>query len=215
VVLAAFGQSNSQNFGEAKHVAGPQVVVLDWRDGFCYPAADPLRGTSGEGGSLWSRVGDGLVARTGRPVVIVTFGAGNSKVADWTSSPLADKIDSVGATLAKANLSPTWVIWQQGETDAWTSPPTTGEDYESKLRVVATHALAKIGRRIIAAMSFCSGPGQPALRAAVERLIEEGVVERGADFDTNVSAPGDRIENCHLSAVGLDKGAALWLEVLR
>ena len=60
-VLFVFGQSNSANAARDRYVTGHEVINFNPHDGKCYQTQDPLLGPDGRGGSVWGRLGDGLV----------------------------------------------------------------------------------------------------------------------------------------------------------
>ena len=60
-VLFAFGQSNASNRGPVKRRGKPGFLNFNIFDGKCYPALDPLLGSDGEGGNVWTALGNQLI----------------------------------------------------------------------------------------------------------------------------------------------------------
>src|SRR4029453_1370955 len=78
----AFGQSNSANFGENPRTAGE--AVFNFHKGKLYAAQDPLLGADGAGGSVWTRLGDRLIATKRYDAVVwLTLGVGGSAITPW------------------------------------------------------------------------------------------------------------------------------------
>ncbi len=80
-VLFVFGQSNSANAARDRYVTGHEAINFNPHDGKWYQTQDPLLGPDGRGGSVWGRLGDGLV-REGlyRRVLIVPIGIGGTQL---------------------------------------------------------------------------------------------------------------------------------------
>ena len=64
-----------------RYVTGHEAINFNPHDGKCYQTQDPLLGPDGRGGSVWGRLGDGLV-REGlyRRVLIVPIGIGGTQL---------------------------------------------------------------------------------------------------------------------------------------
>jgi hypothetical protein len=102
MVALVFGQSNSANHGGTPRRAGPQVY--SFAEGRLYHAQDPLPGASGTRGSVWTRLGDQLVAIQRYPaVVFIPIGVGNTQIARWT--PTGDLFPRVVAAMAEHHSS--------------------------------------------------------------------------------------------------------------
>jgi hypothetical protein len=118
MVAVAFGQSNAANWGETPRTAtGP---VYNFYDGKLYLAEDPLLGAAGTGGSVWTRLGDEIVARGWYDaVVFVPLGQASAEIARWApDGDLHDRITRSLDQLDEIGLPVTHLLWHQGEDDA-------------------------------------------------------------------------------------------------
>ena len=118
-VILAMGQSNAGNYGETLYRPVQPVFNFNWNDGKCYRAEDPLLGSTGDRGSVWTRLGDALVeTKRFKQVVIVPVGVGGSSVRDW-AGPDGPSQRAVRASeaLGRVGLHVTHVLWHQGEAD--------------------------------------------------------------------------------------------------
>lgn len=215
-VLFAFGQSNSANFGQTRHTATDRVLNFSIHDGRCYPAVDPLLGADGNGGSVWGRVGDALIAEGAFDrVLVVPFGIGSTGIAEWTTGGrLHPRIAFAARQLALAGITPTHVLWHQGENDARRNTPA--EDY-TRMFAEMVHALRGYGIHapvFPAVATLCNDLGSDTLRAAQRALPQriDGVYP-GPDTDT-LSDMRDRIDYCHFSDRGMQAYARLWTEAI-
>jgi hypothetical protein len=209
MVVLALGQSNAGNHGSPPSRVPIEVVVGDE----CFVSADPLPGSTGNGGSIWSRLPAALRrAGSDRPVVIAAMGIDATSIDQWTAptSPLRNLLQSRLRAMARAGLLPDVVLWQQGEADARAN--TTSEQYDDRLRELAG-ALAAGGSGapiVLARSTVCrSGPHQAIRRAAFETVANDKRFRLGPDTD---ALRGERFrgDGCHLSGAGLDEAAEMW-----
>ena len=94
-------------------------------------AADPLLGTDGMGGSFATRLGDMLIQR-GRydRVILVPIARGGASLS-FLNNEGAELTTNGVAKLTAAGLTPTHILFQQGESDALMT--TTAEEYAALL----------------------------------------------------------------------------------
>lgn len=125
-IFICAGQSNSANQGTP--AATPVSDRVSARESpsenqWAF-AADPLPIAEGTMGSVWSRLGDLIVAEEDVPVGFVSLGRNNSRVIDWNLNTLNNltflqpAVRSFPANGFKAFL------WHQGEADGSTSAAT-------------------------------------------------------------------------------------------
>src|SRR5690606_20036310 len=78
-----------------------------------------LLGSTGDRGSVWTRLGDALIESGGfEQVLIIPIGVGGSSVRDWAGpdGPAARAVRASKA-LNRFGLRITHVLWHQGEAD--------------------------------------------------------------------------------------------------
>jgi hypothetical protein len=217
MIALVAGQSNAANHGEAKYA--PEAPVFALHEGKLFRAADPLPGATGDGGSIWSRLGELLIrARRYDAVVFIARADAGTKIAEWAPgggrhATLRQGIDEARA----AGLTITHMLWQQGESDA--EDGTTQSDYVrlfhemlASIRAahvdapvyvaVATHLWGRRHGRQIAAIQDAQG----------ELVDEAHGIRRGPNIDTLGNRY--RYDGGHLSEEGLMRAAQLWLEAL-
>lgn len=213
-VLFTFGQSNSANFGQTRHTASDKVLNFNIHDGKCYPAEDPLQGADGDGGSVWGLVGDALIASGAfDQVLIVPFGIGGTSIADWTAGGrLHPRVAFAARQLARAGITPTHVLWHQGENDARRRTPAAEYTRMFKALVDALRSYGIDAPVFPAVATLCEDLGSDTLRAA-QRALPEHVagVYPGPDTDT-LSDMRHRFDYCHFSQQGLQAHARLWTD---
>ena len=214
LVALTFGQSNSANFVRGRHRA--KYAVFYVADGRCYAAEDPLPGADGDGGSVWSRLGDLLIA-SGRyeRVVFAGIGVANSAVSSWSpGGELHPKLMDTLKGLVGTGLTPTHLLWHQGETDR--SRHTTGAAYQARFReLVQAIRQAKIAAPILVAVaSYCHGDSSAQITGAQAALVSRRLnIYAGPNTD-HYTAPEDRADDCHFSALGAERVAAAWFAAL-
>ncbi len=220
-VLFAFGQSNSANAARDRYVPIHDVVNFNPHDGRCYRAEDPLLGPDGSGGSVWGRVGDGLI-RDGlyRQVMIVPIGIGGTELARW--APGADlhvRVERTAAMLARIGIRPTHVLWHQGESNVFADTPAEGYVERFGALAAALPALGIDAPILPAVATRCElqGPQPTAerIRRAQRSLPERFAnVRPGPDTD-GIAGPLYRPDGCHFTHKGIDAHAGLWVQAIR
>jgi hypothetical protein len=215
MVALVLGQSNAANFGESRHNAGPGVYNLYRRT--LYYARDPLRGANGEGGSVWTRLGDKLIAsKLYDTVIFVPAAIGATEIARW--APDGDLHPLILKAIEDARyrrLKITHIFWHQGESDAYLH--TSKLDYQKRFLAL----LASIREHGVDAPTFVSVatrcgqyPMNPDIQFAQMELVNPA---QGIFAGPNTDALGDefRVAGCHFNNDGLLRFADLWLAQIK
>jgi len=215
MVALVFGQSNAGNWGESPRTAGPRV--FSFFRGRYARAKDPLPGANGNGGSVWTRLGDKLIdTKLYDRVVFVPAAIGATQISEWAPGGILHKdllrnIDEA----TEAGYTFTHLLWHQGESDAVLG--TSTQEYEERFRSM----LASIRQQGVDAPAFvavttrCSAfIPNPEIRQAQQDLVNpaQGIF---AGPDTDMLDETFRFDSCHFSNEGLDMHANLWLKVIR
>jgi Carbohydrate esterase, sialic acid-specific acetylesterase len=213
LVLLALGQSNAGNHGALQ--ASERVVVI--ADGKCVWASDPLPGSTGSGGSIWSRLPRSIRLRgSERPVVLSVMGIDATSIEDWTAprSDLRQHLILRLQEMARLNLMPDLVLWQQGEADARAHVSTAR--YQAGLTGLA-EVLQAGGSRVpilLARSTLCrSKPDEAIRKAAANMVAVDARFRLGPDTDA-LQGGEYRIDGCHLSLAGLDEAAMAWAKAV-
>jgi hypothetical protein len=215
-VLLTAGQSNAANYGQMPVAPRDSVFNFNWFDGRCYRARDPLLGPDGNGGSVWTRLADLLVARGDYDqVLIAPIAVGGSALRRWVpGGDLHRRLVETDERLDAAGLRVTHVLWHQGERDAELG--TSSEDYARQFGELVG-ALRELGidAPVYAAVaSACGGPRSEAVRTAQRSLpLRFEGVRAGPDTDA-LDTLRDRYDACHFSDAGLDAHANAWLDAV-
>ena len=212
MVALVFGQSNAANFGESRRTAGPRVSVF--ANGKFVRAADPLPGANGIGGSVWTRLGDKLIA-SGRfdRVIFIPAAVGGTEIADWTPEVKKHfKLVEAQVRAAQARgLTITHMFWHQGESDA--ALLIHPSDYRVRFMDML-RGLRELGVDapvFVAQATRCGGyPENKDIRWVQRDIVNHSLgIWQGPDTDSLGSE--FRHDGCHFSTRGLDAHAELWL----
>lgn len=215
-ILLTFGQSNSANFGESRYTATEAVANFNLHDGQCYRTEDPLLGADGDGGSPWGRLGDRLIeSGSFDRVLLAPFGIGGTTLQEWTSGGrLHPRVEHAVRQLQQAGITPTHILWHQGEDDARDRTPKNVYITMFAALVGALRSYGVEAPVFPAVASICRDQGSDTIRAAQRDLPHRiAGVYPGADTDT-LSDMSERHDLCHFSEQGLDRHAGLWEEVI-
>jgi len=210
-IIVVHGQSNAANYGSTRHSAREAVDNFDPATGKCFAAIDPLLGTDGIGGSFATRLGDILI-QSGRydHVVLVPIARGSSSIS-FLNNEGASLITNGISKLKAAGLTPTHILFQQGEQDARLT--TSTEQYVSQLHQLVTRfrAAGFDAPFYLSRSTKCGGGEQnaAAVRAGQLSAINDALnIRQGPDTDT-IGNDG-RADGCHMNGVGTLANAALW-----
>ncbi|MCP9849788.1 sialate O-acetylesterase [Cyanobium sp. Morenito 9A2] len=208
-MLVVIGQSNAGNHGHPPARAGVNAYALSAQG--LHRLVDPLPGSSGTGGSPWSRwAALRQLADPGQQVVVASIAQGSSQVVDWINvGAHSQRLPALHAQLKRQGLSVDALVWHQGETEAW-----GGDDPKA----YAAHLgawLASVRRLGIQAPIFVcqtSRDGQgvvnPAIRAAQASVWDARAgIYAGADTDSLGAA--FRSDGVHFNDKGLEAFAAM------
>jgi Carbohydrate esterase, sialic acid-specific acetylesterase len=208
MVAVAFGQSNAGNQAQYRHRA--RANVLNFFDGSCFRAKDPLLGAEGMRGSIWTLMGDSLSERFDY-VVVAPVAVGSTRIAHWNGA-LAERLEERLAALKAGGYRVTHFLWQQGEADAGVTPAS---EYAAALS-----ALIARSRRDFPAAGFwvaqasrCGTLADPGIRRAQSEVVAPGLgIYPGPNTDT---IPREqRFDGCHFARSGQERAARLWAEAI-
>ncbi len=216
-ILLLMGQSNAANSGgrESRYRAIHDVINFNWVNGKCYRAEDPLLGTDGEGGTIWTRLGDELIENAGyRQVVLVDIAASGTQIRTWAgeNGPARRAVDAA-QKLRHLGRRFTHVLWHQGEAD-WATPPAV---YIRLFKEMATYLRTNSVEApiFVAQSTVCAARRSPGIQRAqydLPNLVEN--VFPGANADTVDRFRDRQADFCHFKASGLAQLARLWRQAI-
>jgi hypothetical protein len=217
-VLLIIGQSNGGNHGDVRHAAKGPVYNFNPFDGYCYRANDPLLGATGDGGSPWCLLGDGLVADgLASSVLLAPLCVGGAAVAEWApGGPYNHRMSYCLRRLREVGFSPTHVLWHQGEADALYG--TKAEIYCQAFQemIASLRELDITAPVYVAIASHFSIPPGYAAQQRVIRQAQRSLRNPDADIflgpDTDMI--GHRYDGCHIGGEGIVAHANAWRRVL-
>jgi Carbohydrate esterase, sialic acid-specific acetylesterase len=214
-VILALGQSNAANFGPRASSIRSRPAVVNFFDGSCYAAEDPLLGADGEGASVWTLVGDRLIAVGDFDhVVLATFALASTSIEAWTQQQyFSRRLARIVGDLKASRLEPTMIFWFQGEAD--NQARTTANDYARRFETLsrAIRARGLVAPIYVSRTSICQIPASAELRVAHEKVLRIDGVKAGPD--TDALGYESRWDGCHFSDEGLERLARLWVDAVR
>ncbi len=194
-VLLVVGQSNAANYGDAPHTGSAHI---NFYEGRCYPARDPLLGASGDRAAVWTRLGGG-------PYLIAPVAKGGSLMWHWRpGGPLFPRLERTLGQLRAAGLDPDHVLVVQGESEG--SSGHDPEGYERAAVRLLTYLRATGATIWFATTSRCRSAPNASIRLAQERARRATGTLAGPDLDR---IP-DRANICHFGPGGLHRIASEW-----
>jgi Carbohydrate esterase, sialic acid-specific acetylesterase len=220
-VIVTLGQSNAANYALARYTAKHDVRNFDLYNGHCYKAEDPLLGASGALGNFAGPLADLLIERgLYTRVIIAPIAMGGSTVEEWADEGVFNRrILVLIRRLFDASLTPTAILWHQGEGNSGVGDSHGRQYRKNLLEVIATFREYGISAPFFVALATKCG-GYPTPSGHNIREGQASTVNRldnvflGPDTDTL----GDEYrgkEHCHFNGAGLLRHAAMWADVLQ
>ncbi len=225
IVLLALGQSNAANYTGAMVQSTYGGAVMNYYQGRCYVAADPLLGADGNSGSLWTELANRLIS-TGQAdrVMIVPLAVGGSSMIHW--QPGGDLYQELGRlidALEADHISITDTVWVQGEAERYSDSPfyEHAEKYASALKsIIALTRKYGISRFYVSMTSSCSNQAYPSKptrsirEAQMSVLSTKDQIFSGPDID-GINEYADRFDACHLTLEGASKAIVQLMASIR
>lgn len=209
-VIVAIGQSNAANTG-GHRFQNSDKKILNFFNGQCFIASDPMLGATENRGSLWIPFAQSY--KQEKTILLVTFAMGATRVDQWLDpADLATHFDQNMAQLDAAGFVPDVFIWVQGESDI----STKVSDYTHNLKsfLAAIKSKYQNSKIAISGSSYCGGHQSKALRSAQRKVARKlDLIWLGSTDAFNQSQY--RYDDCHLSQQGLEKVAKQFSQVLR
>lgn len=222
VVLLVLGQSNAANAGGEKYTS-PCSQTQNFYNGNVFPLADPLQGSNGDGGSVWSRLGQQLVENNfAGHVIIAPAAIGGTRIEQWIQGgDLHHLIVETVASLQSKNLKVTHVLWHQGESNhtlynTQLTATQNAEAYRQNFLLLVQQLRAMgVDAPIFPAMTSRCGnsPSDTALIRAQKALANNALgIFNGPN--TDILGSEYRYDNCHFNGLGLKVHALLWANAI-
>jgi hypothetical protein len=220
-VIVTLGQSNAANYALVRYTPKHDVLNFDLYDGRCYKARDPLLGASGAGGNFATPLADMLIERGFyTQVIIAPIAMGGSTVEEWADEGMFNRrILVLIRRLFDAGLTPTQILWHQGEGNPGAGDSHGRQYRKNLLEVIATFRTYGISAPFFVALAAKCG-ADPKPDADYIREGQASAVNPLNNVflgpDTDILGDAYRDENCcHFNAAGLLRHAAMWADVLQ
>ena len=210
-VIIGFGQSNSAN--HAGHRFETNKDIVNFYNGKCYVASDPLLGATGSSGSVWIPLSEELNIKD-KTIVLSTFGVSGTKVSDWLNDDYLmpfykENISSLKSFYKKPNA----VVWMQGSADRETDLDSLDMDIRNFLSILSSD-FNKSNIYIIPS-TYCNK--NPSF--VINNIYMKHSKSLGAVFIDNVDELNQislRYDDCHYSERGIRalavKIASYWIK---
>jgi hypothetical protein len=222
LLLLVMGQSNAANAGEKLYTSHCNNT-FNFFGGTVFLLADPLKGSNGAGGSVWSRLADKIVERNFAATVIVAPCAiGGTKIEQWIPGGeynylIAETVNS----LHSKGLKVTQVLWHQGESNhvllsGGLDAQQNAANYTTNFYLLVNY-LRSIGvdAPVYNALATrCVGEPDYVLQEAQRHLANDSMkIYTGPN--TDMLGNEFRYDKCHFNEQGLNLHAEMWLEAIR
>jgi hypothetical protein len=220
-VIATLGQSNAANYALKQYSPKHDVRNFNLYDGHCYKAEDPLLGASGTLGNFATPLADMLIERgLYSRVIVAPIAMGGSMVEQWAEEGVFNRrILVLIRRLFDAGLTPTLILWHQGEGNSGAGDSHGRQYRKNLLEVIATFRRYAVSAPFFVALATKCG-AYPRLNGDNIREGQATTVNPldnvflGPDTDTLGDEYRDP-DHCHFNAAGVLRHAAMWADVLQ
>ena len=206
-VIVGFGQSNSAN--SAGHRFESKKDIVNFYNGKCYVASDPLLGATGRSGSVWIPFSERLNLKD-KTIVLSTFGVGGTKVSDWLNDDYLmpfykENIDSLSKVYDKPNA----VVWIQGESDVSTPNELYSEQLKDWFEILKTDF--SHSNIYVTGTSYCGNKSNESVLVE-QRKQAENIDAVYVGSTDKLIQQSYRYDDCHFSEKGAKALASLIAE---
>jgi hypothetical protein len=240
-VFLIIGQSNAANFSSSLRNGLHGLQNFNAFDGNCYKAADPLLGNTGEGGTIWTELGNKLISSGHYDrIILAPVAVAGSSINRWSDPrDLGARLQLAVQSLKTAKLEPTHILFIQGEADhkaaaSWARLRPSdfvrtnddGPDYSMRTGVYIARfismldGLRKAGVQaplFLAQKTRCGDPRDriegPVSRAQRSLIVDHKDIYPGPNINEFEDGSYDS-DLCHLSKVGIDNAVKGWIKML-
>ena len=209
------GQSNAGSHG----ILPPDQILPDnayqfW-EGDLYTVQDPLFGSSGRGGSIWTALTPDLL--NDYPAVVwATTVVGNTALSEWLpGGQLNQHLNNTLTSIEKASMPVDAIFWIQGESDAF-NKVADDEFYDLLVELISIleKSLGQVPLYLAKATRCYERAPYPPVRTAVDRaVVDFDHVQAGIDLDSFDLTK--RFDGCHLLVEGQQLAAQQWYKLLK
>lgn len=221
MIALTFGQSNAANNGKEAYIPR-HSSVLNYYKGNLYTAKDPLLGSTGTGGSVWTHLGDMLIdSGLYDKVILIPIAVGGSGIGRWTSGDCAEKLQQTLRSLDSQHIKLTHIFWHQGETDNLLN--TSGDTYKKSLDTILNTIRMHHQNAALYVSIASYHPGAVAKSLGVDSVIRKAQMQwinenrnviLGPDTDILIYAI-HRYDGVHFSDFGMKQFAQLWFKAIK
>ncbi len=200
-VIIGFGQSNSANHAGHRFKA-KNKKILNFFEGNCYEAQDPLLGATGHQGSLWIPLAEKIKTEK-KTIVLATFGVGGTFVKQWLEDDtLINFYDYNLKNLIRIYPKPDIAFWIQGENEI--NSNIKDLTYYYKKHYSGFLKSLPYTKLFVTGTSYCDGKeNKMVLKVQESTSKSTGAIYAGST-DT-ISRIEHRYDDCHFSQVGIEE----------
>lgn len=212
-VIIGFGQSNSAN-SSGHRFENNKTSILNFFNGKCYLANDPMLGATGNHGSVWIPLAKHLDIKN-KSIVFATFGVGGTHVKSWLDKYHLLPFYKKNIKDLKTHYpNPDAAVWIQGERDATTPSELFKKQLKEWINIIQQDLPSTI--IYITGTSYCKGVSNSKILEIQKNIAENltnGVYVGSTD---NLNQTKYRYDDCHFSEQGTEELAKLiasrWLK---
>jgi hypothetical protein len=205
-VFYAFGQSNSANHAAFKF-ENTDARIINYFNGKCYIAQDPILGATGRAGSVWVPMAEKLLA-DGKynTIVIGAGGIGGASIGEISQGVGRGLVEGGIKTLSD-DYDITAFLYHQGESNRWSTEADYAVEIVSLINWVSVYQ--SVPKFFVSVTSICESGPYAHVQNAQRSVVNGSSIVQGPDTDAAISY-SMRVDNCHFNKVGQETAGTLW-----
>ncbi|WP_196756925.1 SGNH/GDSL hydrolase family protein [Gluconobacter oxydans] len=209
IIILAAGQSLVANMsGDFRWNRVTYDAVYEQWGGACYEASSPMYGASGTRQSFVIYLADYLRRSTGRPILINMAAINGVSISRFLDAEPSRILDAQLHNIETLRVSPTLIIWEQGQSDYSTSATEYDASFGqmlSKLRRAAPNAPVFVPVDTMSSWKI----------SANMQKIQRGLTQfEGVYTGPNIDQIKYRYDGTHLDQKGIEMQAAMWFQFI-
>jgi len=212
LLFLTFGQSNAANSVDEYSTALTKDLI-EIHNNKCYVMNDPLLGTNGDLGTVWTRLGNLLLDNyPNHKIYFINTAIAGSAISSWIPGGENNKLLNTKMKMAKQmGLEIDMFLWHQGETDAMLNT-SLDTYYDNFLLIKDEIDLYFPNTKILMARASKCGDTSSSIIIQAQNLLISNNYNIYSGPYTDLLGNDYRYDNCHFNGMGANYHAVLWYQ---
>ncbi len=210
-VFYAFGQSNSANHA-AYVFKNTDTSIVNYFNGKCYIAEDPILGATGNGGSSWIPMAKKLLTDNKYTTIVIGAGGIGAASVGEINGGIGRKLVESGIEKLSSDYEITAFLYHQGEANRSSTEAGYAAQLLDLITWVSTYQTNL--KFFVSVASICESGPYVQVQNAQRSIVNGSSIVQGPDTDVGITY-AMRIQNCHFNKTGQQTAGGLWADRIK